>query len=203
MIKLFMPFLLVLLTSNNASDDFLKAYGGVPYMGTVQVDIIRPDGTYAKTDYGNSSAHFVSAGNGKVKMVVFGAIKNKNGDAGFAIDGLTRQKTWKSESDSVQLNVSENGIISGNGRNYPQRFTFSGKITANRLELVTSIQSLKASGNGLPAGTTFSFRYVLRRDIAGNSTGKKTCGKIVWRPQYVGNFDGSGTTIRVPRCVNE
>lgn len=191
------------MSSNSDEETFLKVYGGTPYMGTVQVDIILPNGSYAKTDYGNGSAHFVDAGKGKVKMIVFGAISDKKGDAGFAVDGLAKQKTWKSESDSIQLNVDEKGIISGGGRSYPQQFMFSGKIGDTRLELLTEIKTLKATDKGSPVGTTFKFRYVLRRDIANKSGTKKPCKKIIWRSQYVGNFDGTGTTVRVPECVSE
>lgn len=197
--------LLVLLTSSNQADNgtFLQAYGGTPYMGTVQVDIIRPNGTYVKTDFGEASAHFTSADNGKVKMIVFGAISNKKGDAGFAVDGVASRKSWICQSDSVQLKVEENGVISGSGKVYPQQFKFSGKIADTRLELLTEIKTLKPSDNGLPAGTKFIFRYVLRRDIVtSSSSSKRRCKKIEWRPQYVGNFDGTGQTVRVPVCVD-
>lgn len=198
-------FLLAFLTSSCKSDDeaFLKTYGGIPYMGTVQVDIIRPDGSYVKTEYGNGSAQFVGTDKGKVKMIVFGAINNKKGDAGFAIDGLTKQKTWKCESDSVQLNVNEKGLISGDGKSYPQQFMFSGKITDTRFELVTELKNLKASDGGLPVGTIFKFTYALGRDLANKSGNRKPCKKIIWRSQYVANFDGTGTTVRVPECVSE
>jgi hypothetical protein len=33
-----------------------------------------------------------------------------------------------------------------------------GKITVNRIELVTEIKAMKASEGGLPAGTRFVFR---------------------------------------------
>lgn len=32
---------------------------------------------------------------------------------------------------------------------------------------------------------------------------KRGCDKIVWQPQYIGGFDGSGITVRVPGCVND
>ncbi|WP_119079911.1 hypothetical protein [Chitinophaga alhagiae] len=195
--------MLVTSSTQQQNNTFLKAYGGTPYMGTVQVDIIRPNGTHVKTDFGDASAHFTSADNGKVKMIVFGAIGNKKGDAGFAVDGVATQKSWKCQSDSIQLSVKENGAIAGSGTVYPQQFTFSGKIADTRLELLTEIKTLKAAENGLPAGTKFTFRYVLRRDIAtGTSNTKRRCKKIEWRPQYVGNFDGTGQTVRVPVCVD-
>ena len=132
-------------------------------------------------------------------MIVFGAIKNKDGDAGFSVDGQARDKSWKSKTDSFQLEINEKGIISGSGNSYPQQLQFSGKIQDTRLELVTTLRFLKAPAGGLPAGTKYVFRYTLRRDVNGPTGVRKDC-KIVWRTRYVANFDGTSSLIRVPVC---
>lgn len=182
---------------------FIRTYGGDPYMGTVQVDIIRPDGSYASTDYGEGSAYFVDSGRGKAKLVVFGAIKDKKGDAGFTIDGIYQEKTWKGKSDSVLLEIGETGKLTGTAASYPQQFQFTGSITNVRLELQTRVKMLQRTTGGHPPGTTFLFRYVLRRDVNSQPAAKKKCNRIVWRTQYVANFDGSATIVRIPECVSE
>lgn len=197
------PLLLILSCSGTDKSDqtFLKTYGGDPYMGTVQVDIILPNGKYVHTNYGRGSAQFIGVENEKAQMILFGAISNEKGDAGFAVDGQCNKLSWECKTDSVQLKISNEGMISGTGRRFPQQFNFSGKISDVRLEFTTELKTLQnTSGN--PAGTRYVFKYVLRRDVAGKGTTKSNCKKIVWKPQYIGNFDGSGTTVRIPHCVD-
>jgi hypothetical protein len=201
-----LPFLLVIACSgtDKGNEPFLKVYGGNPYMGTVQVDIILPNGKYVHTNYGKGSSQFIRAGKDKVQMILFGAISNEKGDAGFVLDGNCEKLNWQYRSDSAQLRISEQGAISGAGKRFPQQYDFSGKISDVRLELTTELKTLVKSENGYPAGTRFVFKYVLRRDIATASKGttKGNCKKIAWRPQYIGNFDGSGTTVQIPYCAD-
>ena len=197
------PLLSILACSgtDKGNQAFLKTYGGNPYMGSVQVDIILPDGKYAHTNYGKGSAQFIGIENNKVKMVLFGAIGNEKGDAGFAVDGSCNKLSWQCKSDSAELAISEQGMISGKAKKSPQDFSFSGKISAVRLEFTTELKT-QQTANGLPAGTKYIFKYVLRRDVASDGKTKNNCKKIVWRPQYIGNLDGTGTTIQVPHCAD-
>ncbi|WP_127127106.1 hypothetical protein [Pseudoflavitalea rhizosphaerae] len=196
--------LLILACSGTDKDDptFLKTYGGNPYMGSLQVDIILPDGKYAHTNYGKGSAQFIGVENNKARMILFGAISNEKGDAGFTVDGNCNKLNWQCKSDSVQLNISDKGMISGTARRFPQQFNFSGKISDVRLEFTTELKTLQKASGGLPAGTRYVFKYVLRREVSGKGTTKSSCKKIVWKPQYIGNFDGSGTTVMVPHCAD-
>lgn len=203
----FLFLLMIVPVACNSQQDkkkasvFLQTYGGDPYMGTVQVDIIRPDGSIKTAGYGEATANFVDSGQGKAQMVVFGAIKDKKGDAGFAATGTHQAKTWKIRSDSLSLEIRQDGTINGNGASYPQQFQFTGSISDRRLELVTRVRSLQPAG-GLPGGTTYVFRYNLRRDINSPPTTKRKCDRIEWQTRYVAGFDGGATTVRVPVCMS-
>lgn len=199
-----LPFLFVMACSgtDKGNDIFLKTYGGSPYMGTVQVDIILPNGKYVHTNYGKGSTQFIKTKDNKVQMILFGAISNEKGDAGFVLDGNCEKLNWQFKSDSAQLNISEQGLISGTGKRFPQHFNFSGKISDVRLEFTTELKTLVKMENGNPPGTRFVFKYVLRRDVPSKGVTKSNCKKIVWRPQYIGNFDGTGTTVRIPHCAD-
>ena len=188
--------------TREGNETFLKTYGGTPYMGSVQVDIILPNGKYAKTDFGKGSAQFVGIGKDKAQLILFGAIKNEKGDAGFAIDGNCEKLSWQCNTDSVHLKIGEQGAIVGIAKRYPQQFNFTGKISDTRLELTTELKTLEKTQRDLPPGTRFVFKYVLRRDRVSAGKTNTPCKRIVWRPQYVGNFDGSGTTVQIPHCAD-
>jgi hypothetical protein len=215
-IFLFFVFLLIIAVpacSQNIpkQPNFLTKYGGDPYMGTVKVTIVKPDGITAKTDYGEANAHFTEKAKGQAQMVLFGAIRDKKGDAGFVIDGPYKGATWKSDSKGVVLEVDSNGRFSGGGELRTQKFAFAGTMSGGYIDFVLRITELEKTAGGYPAGTTFVFIYSLSRskqDIvtadnkSGSTTSKKKCKKIVWKTRYIGHFDGSGSTVRVPVCMD-
>ncbi len=160
-----LPFLFVIACggTGKSNEAFLKAYGGVPYMGSVQVDIILPNGKYAHTNFGKGSAQFIKTGNDKAQMILFGAISNEKGDAGFVLDGNCEKLNWTCKTDSTQLIISEKGSISGTGKHFPHHYSFSGKISDVRLEFTTELKKLQSNSTNFPAGTRYVFKYVLQK----------------------------------------
>jgi hypothetical protein len=197
-----LPVILLLIEVSacaQSKNDFLGKYGGDPYMGTVKVYIVKPDGTTGKTDRGEANAYFSEKGKGKAQMVLFGAIKDKKGDAGFVVDGPYQGSTWKTDGREVEIAVDANGKFSGGGELKTQKFAFSGTITGGFIDLTLRITEKNETKGGYPAGSTFVFTYSLSR---ANKDAKKKCKKIVWQTRYIGHFDGSGSTIRVPVCMD-
>lgn len=190
-------------SNKDSNQSFMDLYGGDPYTGTVQVDIVLPDGSYAATEYGDGSAHFADQGGSEARLVVFGAIEEdagETGDAGFWTDGIYDEMSWKSDSEDVLLGIGTDGAITGAGTISPQEFRFDGAMSETRFELVAEIEALEETEGGFPAGTTFIFRYNFGRDVEHGGDGNGECNRIVWQPRYVAGFDGSAQTIQVPVC---
>ncbi|MDH5822017.1 hypothetical protein QFW77_03280 [Luteimonas sp. RD2P54] len=192
---------------------FVGTYAGDPYTGFVEVEV-RPAGGRAWRQHGEGSAHFVDEGGGKARLVVFGAIDDENGDAGFAIDGAFTDGRWKSETEGVSLEIDRDGRIGGGGTMHPQRFDFSGTATATDFALDVGIELLEDNPQSLPAGSTFRFAYELSRAEPGKDAeqsagededgrgGDRKCRRIRYEMRPVANIgDGSMSMIQVPVCL--
>lgn len=142
--------------------DFIQTFAGEPYMGTLEVRI-EPPGRNGWTRYGRGSAHFTDIEDGRAKLVVFGAIDDEQGDAGFAVEGTYGDTGWKSRTDNVVLQLSTTGEIIGEGAIPPQSYRFSGSVSESTFSLDVRIELDEATANGLPPGTTFRFAYDLSR----------------------------------------
>lgn len=189
--------------------DAMRDYVGDPYLGSVDVRILRPgaDAGDAITDAGRGSAQFIDRGDGKVRLVVVGDIQAE-GDAGFAVDGVHDASGWTSRVDGVLLEIGADGSVSGGGEADPHRFRFDGSVSRDRVALQVDIELMEKSGSGFPAGTRFVFDYTLRRyavdATAQQGTGERAagCKRIVYRLRTVPNFSGGPMgTVRVPRCI--
>lgn len=210
----FSPLLLALVaTACHGGDQkaFVDKFAGDPYTGLVKVRI-NPPGGKAWTQYGKGSARFVEKADGRAQLVVFGAIDNDKGDAGFAIDGTYDASGWKSDVKGVRLEVEPGGEITGGGTVPPQQFQFSGAATDAAFDLMVEIELLEANKNSLPKGTTFQFEYDLSRakaevraDNAKAGTARKSgkkCRKIRYEMRPVANIgDGSMSMMQVPICL--
>lgn len=191
--------------------DFIQTYAGEPYTGSVEVRVDLPDGESWRK-YGEGSAHFVKQSDGQAQLVLFGAIDDEQGDAGFVVDGEYDENGWKSELGDIVLEIGPDGAISGGGTLHPQKFRLSGTASQSAIELVVAIELLEANPNALPAGTTFDFTYDLSRAVASDEdedptadkTGdEKECGKIRYEMRPVANIgDGTMSMIRVPICLD-
>lgn len=194
-------------SNNDIEQSFMELYGGDPYTGTVQVDIVLPNGSNVSTEFGDGSAHFSDLGGSEARLVVFGAIEDdagETGDAGFWTDGTYYDEmSWKNDSEDVLLEIGTDGVITGAGTISPQEFRFDGAMSETRFELVAKIEALEETDGGFPAGTTFTFRYNFGRDVEHEGDGNGKCNRIVWQPRYVAGFDGSGSTIQVPVCFDD
>lgn len=193
--------------------DFITALAGEPYTGFLKV-VIQPPGGKSRTRWGTGSASFASEQEGHARLVVFGAIDDEGGDAGFAVDGRYDADGWKATANEVRIEVAPDGAITGGGNQHPQAFRFSGKAGQSDFELVVELELLEDSVQGMPKGTTFSFDYDLSRaepeDEAGvgdkvASNGgkeKKKCRKIRYEMRPVASIgDGSMSMLRVPVCL--
>lgn len=211
----FSPLLLLVLATSacQASDKqaFVDKFAGDPYTGFVKVRIDPPGGK-AWSQYGEGSARFIDKAGGRAQLVIFGAIDNQKGDAGFAIDGVYDDGGWRSDTNGVRLEVKPGGEIAGGGTVPPQQFRFSGSASDSAFDLVVEIELLEANKNDLPKGTTFQFEYDLSRaraDVradnakagAARKSGRK-CRKIRYEMRPVANIgEGSMSMMQVPVCL--
>jgi hypothetical protein len=83
-----------------------QPFSGDPYMGSVHVRI-EADGYKTKRDEGSGSAHFVDSTGKFAKLVVFGAIRDTAGDAGFSLDGVYKEKGWASSAGTTSFRIDE------------------------------------------------------------------------------------------------
>lgn len=196
---------------SSRGEEFIETYSGEPYTGFVEVRV-EPAGGKAWRQHGKGSAHFVGKEGGNAQLVVFGAIDDEDGDAGFAIDGTFEDGHWKSETDEVVLEVARDGRISGGGTIHPQKFGFSGSASETSFNLDVDIELLEGRPGALPAGSRFRFSYELSRaprqeedvvaDAESHGKGKKKCRKIRYEMRPVANIgDGSMSMIQVPVCL--
>lgn len=193
---------------------FIDKFAGEPYTGPVKVRVTPPGGD-AWRQYGEGSAHFVKKANGRAQFVVFGAIDDKKGDAGFSTEGVyDASGWWRSDVKGVRLQISPSGEISGGGTIPPQRFRFSGLASDSAIDLTVEIELLQATKKNMPKGTTFRFEYDLSRaraDVRADNAktaaagGKKSggkCRKIRYEMRPVPSMSGGAMDmIQVPVCV--
>lgn len=197
---------------SSRGEDFIETYAGEPYTGFVEVRV-EPAGGKAWTQHGEGSAQFVGKQGGSTQLVVFGAIDDEDGDAGFTIDGTFEDGRWKSENEGMVLEVARDGRISGGGTIHPQKFEFSGSASETDFDLDVDIELLEGRPGALPAGSRFRFSYALSRaprreeaavaDAGDDGNGKKKkCRKIRYEMRPVANIgDGSMSMIQVPVCL--
>lgn len=212
------PLLLAVLAAGTCQaggeQTFIDKFGGEPYTGWVEVDVITPDGETHRRN-GKASAHFVEKGKGRAQFVVFGAIDDQKGDASFVPEGVyDASGGWKSDVEGIRLQISPSGEIGGGGTAPGQRFRFSGLISDSAMELTTEIELLQATENGMPKGTTFRFEYDLSRagaDVragdtkaaAGGGKAKRKCREIRWEMRPVAAAFGEMDMVRVPICLEK
>ena len=182
-------------------------YSGDPYMGTLKVSIVHPDYP-VKNDQGTGSARITDQKDGKSRLVIFGTIKKKDGDAGFAVDGSYDGKGWKSDSSDIAFEIAPDGSITGEGTMPGQKFQFSGDVTESVFKLGVKVEVLEKTEGGYPPGTVFNFNYDLKRDKAiaksGGAKEKPTnksgpCGSIHWEFRNIWT-PGGLQMIQVPVC---
>jgi hypothetical protein len=195
---------------------FLQTYAGEPYTGRVSVRIVRP-GTprnAGRLDSGTSTAEFSGQENGKVRLVLVGNI-DKEGDAGFAVDGNVGPSGWSSLTNGVRLDIGNDGTVSGAGKAHPNLFKFDGRVTQRHIDLKVELELLEENKGGLPAGTRFLFEYRLNRKVMAAADQTKSeqtkkeqtedggCKRIEYRLKNVPNpFGGAMGLVRVPYCIN-
>jgi hypothetical protein len=182
-----------------------QPFSGDPYMGSVHVRI-EADGYKTKRDEGSGSAHFVDSAGKFAKLVVFGAIKDTAGDAGFSLGGVYTEKGWASDAASTRFRIDDKGVISGSGSMPGNKISFSGTATSSNIDLIVKMVSLESTAGGWPAGTLFTFRYLLRRRSnkqddgdGGVARNPKDCKRIRWQMRNIWT-PGGLQMIQVPVC---
>ena len=182
-----------------------QPFSGDPYMGSVHVRI-EADGYKTKREEGTGSAHFVDSVGKFAKLVVFGAIRDTTGDAGFSLDGVYKEKGWISNAGTTDFRIDEKGMISGSGSMPGNKISFSGTASSSNIDLTVKMISQEATAGGWPAGTLFTFRYLLRRPLnkepngdRGVARNSKDCKRIRWQMRNIWT-PGGLQMIRVPVC---
>jgi len=187
---------------------------GDPYTGWLEVEV-RPAAPAAKPwrRYGQGSAQLLETGDGKARLVVFGAIDDDDGDAGFALDGEFTAEGWRSDAGPVSLEIDREGRISGGGTLHPQAFSFSGSATPASFSLEVELELLESGSEQVPAGSVFHFSYGLTRATPrageesaqapdGREKADRKCRRIRYEMRPVANIgDGSMSMLRVPVCL--
>lgn len=195
--------LILSMTLASCQEGESQPFSGDPYMGSVHVRI-EADGYKTKRDEGSGSAHFVDSTGKFAKLVVFGAIRDTAGDAGFSLDGVYKEKGWVSNAGTTSFRIDEKGIISGSGSMPGNKISFSGTASTSNIDLTVKMVSLEATAGGWPAGTLFTYRYLLRRQLnkqqdGGVARNSKDCKRIRWQMRNIWT-PGGLQMIQVPVC---
>ncbi|MCD9029470.1 hypothetical protein LDO26_14845 [Luteimonas sp. BDR2-5] len=199
----------IALSSNACGSDgaFIDAYAGEPYLGSVRVVVTDAGGTVMRRR-GEGSAQFEATGRGQARLVVYGAIENKDGDAGFAITGAYGPDGWTAEEGGVRLHIGPDGRILGGGVVDDNRYSFSGSVSPGRMRLTVELTPQAAAAQPASAANVFTFNYRLSRDRpeaamaqrSGDGEGK--CRSIRYEMRPVASIgDGTMSMLRVPVCL--
>lgn len=196
-----------------AQDSVDARFRGEPWTGSLRVDVVPPQGERI-TRWGQGSARFTGEDgqDGHSRLVVFGAVDDEQGDAGFTLAGRPASGGWSSSGGAVALSIAPDGRISGGGDHGAQSFALSGHADATRFNLLVELTLHEDTAAGLPAGTVFHFDYALSRaEAATPESGAETAGKrgdtgkcrrIRYEMRPVANIgDGSMSMISVPVCL--
>lgn len=188
--------------------NFKDRFAGDPFKGRVEVITSLPEEAGGDTlrDWGRGSAQFIETGEGKLRLVLTGRIKEE-GDAGFAVDGVYDEAGWRSGGDGVRLEVLPDGTIAGSGEQPPQQMEFEGAVSEGSFDLTVEVTVDEATAKGLPPGTVFRFHYDLERETEKQASDAEPpandCARIVWQARNVAGFGGTMQLIQVPVCVKE
>ena len=188
---------------------------GDPYTGWLEVEV-RPASSGGRPwkRYGQGSAQLLDSGDGKARLIVFGAIDDDEGDAGFTLDGEFTAEGWRSAPGKgpVSLEIGRDGRVIGGGTLHPQEFTFSGLLTPTSFTLDVELELLESDSAELPAGSVFNFSYGLSRampravgdspDATDQDRTRRKCRRIRYEVRPVANIgEGSISMVRVPVCL--
>ena len=190
---------------------FISKFGGEPYVGNVKAAIEVP-GESGRQEYGRASLQLLDSTSNIVRLILFGAIDNEDGqagDVGFVLDGTATNTEWSFQKDPMQLKIDGNGSVSGAMETTDERYTYSGTISPTEFRIETVVERLTPTQGGYPAGTIFRFEHTGKREdpnappTGDGGDGGGGCKEVRWELRNVWNPGGGAMSlVRVPVCYD-
>lgn len=196
--------------------DFVKSFAGTPYRGPVHLQIDAPGGA-ARQVSGTAHAALVDQGAGRATLSIQTRMDGPGGNLPLTLDGRYDARGWHGRENGLELRLSPDGQLSGEGRDLPHRYTISGRLSPTRFDINIDMHP---AGAGIAAGSALRFQYALARSPRRQASPRKTptsvstrdetqrtgptdapCRKIRTRMRPVANVGGGGMSmVAVPEC---
>ncbi|MFT2007887.1 hypothetical protein ACMA1I_04365 [Pontibacter sp. 13R65] len=162
-----------------AEQTFIQKYNGEPYKGTAAVTI-NTGASPGNTVNGTSSAQLMEVRGDSATVVITTKLSNIN-SLNLKIKGKQDKEVWSSAEGELNLQISPQGIISGQTTTQQEQYDFEGSMTETNFILKMHVVQLKQIDN-LPAGTQLTVTYNAQREKHENSSGGKGNCRTVVRP---------------------
>lgn len=196
--RTFLAALLLAVAPCCFAQDVIELFGERPYTGRVDFKVAPPAGK-PESHYGKGSVLLERSAAGKASLQLRGKVPDSTTQTELTIPGLYDETGWRSEPGDVQVSISADGRVSGGGISDGRTFLFSGTFSPTDVRLEVRVTAAREEG-GVPAGTTLTFDYQVRREsLAAQGVQEAEGGcRLVMRP--IANFGGGMTMAQVPEC---
>lgn len=199
--RVYLLILLAVLQSPNPTlaqgDTPPPAYTRDSFSGRLLAEIHSTTSTIPIRNYGSATARFDALPDGRTRLTLSGTIQQE-GDAGVSVTGRYGPDGFRSDGKAITLSIDPEGRITGGGMEDGQSYTFSGRISADELEV--QVQNRPVAQTGASSVTGIDFTYSLTNDLAEPAGG--TCKDIRYEMRPVANIgDGTMSMISVPVCL--
>ncbi|XLX39408.1 hypothetical protein ACK25U_16835 [Ectopseudomonas mendocina] len=196
--RTFLAALLLAVAPCCFAQDVIELFGERPYTGRVDFKVAPPAGK-PESHYGKGSVLLERSAAGKASLQLRGKVPDSTTQTELTIPGLYDETGWRSEPGDVQVSISADGRVSGGGISDGRTFLFSGTFSPTDVQLEVRVTAAREEG-GVPAGTTLTFDYQVRREsLAAQGVQEAEGGcRLVMRP--IANFGGGMTMAQVPEC---
>lgn len=196
--RTFLAALLLAVAPCCFAQDVIELFGERPYTGRVDFKVAPPAGK-PESHYGKGSVLLERSAAGKASLQLRGKVPDSTTQTELTIPGLYDETGWRSEPGDVQVSISADGRVSGGGISDGRTFLFSGTFSPTDVQLEVRVTAAREEG-GVPAGTTLTFDYQVRRESLAAQGVQEAEGGCRLVMRSIANFGGGMTMAQVPEC---